>query len=78
MRIYIWNYLEDVTPSYHPDGGVVICTDRDYNEAWRESIVKLQETFGNIREELPEPDRTIKIHKGQEEFVEVFPDTGCC
>lgn len=71
MKLYIWNYLEGLTDNYHSGGGLVIITDRDPNEAWRDYSSK-----GPLRE-LPEADTTVEVVSDKEQ-VWVFPDAGCC
>ena len=71
MKLYIWNYLGGLTDNYHSGGGLVIVTDRDPNEAWREY------TYKGPLTELPTADAIMEVVSDKEQ-VWVFPDAGCC
>jgi hypothetical protein len=36
MKLYVFNYVGGITTSYHSGGGLMIITDRDPAEVWRE------------------------------------------
>lgn len=79
MRLYIWNYLESLTENYHSGGGLVICTDRSYDQVWLEIKPAGEDSQGDaFPTQLPEPDHMIEVSEGTEAFYEIFPDTGCC
>ena len=71
MKLYMWGNLPALTDCYHDDGGLVIITDRDPNEAWHDYSSKGPLT------ELPTSDAIMEVVSDKEQ-VWVFPDAGCC
>ena len=71
MKLYMWGNLPALTDRYHDDGGLVIITDRDPNEAWCEYTRKGPLT------ELPTASVIMEVVSDKEQ-VWVFPDAGCC
>lgn len=71
MNVYIWEYEDDITDSYHDGGGVVIMSSLSAEEAWKAA-------FPNREGDAPTPNRTIPVAGDTEEEFIVFPDSGCC
>lgn len=66
MRVFIFNYVDDLTSSYHSGGGLVVVTD----------------TIERVNEMFPqtigvEPDDILETTETVEKSF-VFPDAGCC
>lgn len=70
MDVYVYESVDDLTDNYHPDGGLVIITDRNPLDAFNEASAKKLD-------KLPAPTNIIKADTTTER-VYVFPDTGCC
>ena len=86
-NMYIWKQIEDITTEFHPDGGLMIYTERDPLEVWKEyRQKKLKEEAeryryrytGGLREDLPAADVILEGGIDNEDLVFVFPNTGCC
>ena len=76
MKLYMWGSLPELTDYYHDDGGLVIITDRDPNEAWDSYAPDEYPRKGPLRE-FPEADAIMEVVSDKEQ-VWVFPDAGCC
>ena len=84
-KVYIYEYLESVSTSWHSEGGAVIITDRTPQEVWHEYFLKLsakgeyeKEYYIKIAEsKLPEANQTIECSDSPE-VVTIFKDAGCC
>ena len=79
MKVYIYEYVERITHSYHDGGGLVIITDRSPLDAYNESV-KGEGDEGDAslrRDALPRPDNIIEAVSATER-VHVLPDAGCC
>lgn len=62
----LWNYVRDLTSSWHNGGGIVVVA---------ESLERARKIApGDLREE---PDKTYEVGEAAEEFF-IFPDAGCC
>lgn len=73
MKIYVWEYLENLTREYRPNGGLLIVTDRDPLDVYNENLGD----YLLSKEALPEPDYVYTADSDEERVV-VFPDAGCC
>jgi hypothetical protein len=70
MKMFIWEYVSELTVSYHDGGGVVVVAS----------------TLERARELLPPNCSAVKEDPGAvyvlagpvEERVYAFPDAGCC
>lgn len=85
MRLYVWDFIEGITNSWHSGGGVVMMTARPVQEVWddyRESLVNEHNDrsyLKDIRTTLPEADYVSEVvPKENKELFRVFPDAGCC
>lgn len=76
MKIYVWERLTDLTDAWHSEGGLMICTNRDYAGVFHEEC--LRDGSGLQTNELPEPDFAYDVAGNPAEKVIVFPDMGCC
>lgn len=89
MKMYLYEYVSNVTTSYHSGGGLVIITDREPLEAWEAHKARLilgevdgedeydLEDLYDLTDELPKPDLVLTV-SGAKEKVFTFPDSGCC
>ena len=77
MNIYIWKRLNNVTESYHPEGGLaIVARNLDHaKEVLKGSEVGYQENLPNL--DTP-PDAVYTLANDEEPGVFVFPDQGCC
>lgn len=67
MKLFIWDYLCELTDSYHNGGGLVVVA---------EDLDKAKALNGAIGDNPP--DRVYDLKGKNEEAVYVFPDSGCC
>lgn len=74
MKVFIWEYIENLTDSWHSGGGLVIVAEQA--PATYESVNEWNGRSHTIN--LPEPDHTYELagDVAPQEFV--FPDSGCC
>lgn len=73
MRMFVWEYVDGVTPNYHDGGGVVVIAE-DVERARK----LLLEDGGVQRSEFTdEPDYSTSVGTRKEK-VFIFPDAGCC
>jgi hypothetical protein len=71
-KVFIWEYLENVTRSYHSEGGLVVLA-----ESLERAIELAQENGVVFSEEELTPD-VILSSDSEGEYVHIFPDAGCC
>ena len=76
MKAYVYNYVDGLTDNWHDGGGLLIITEGDPQQALNLELAG-HEPYKQAPT-LPEPDAIYKVHKGQEEKVFIFPDSGCC
>jgi len=70
MKIFIWEYVEELTDQYHSDGGLVIIAQDE--ERARQLAAERDVKFRD--DEVPVSyDITAEKEK-----VYIFPDNGCC
>ena len=85
-KLYIYEGIDVCAPgsgSYHEDGGLVVITSGDPNDAvpaGTGNVFNTQLPDGTFEKKvgLPEPDRVIVVPDDTEDAVIVFPDAGCC
>lgn len=82
MKLYLYNYIEDLTNSYHSGGGLVIITDGEpkFSRPAEDPWYWDEEEDGPMPMEevaLPEPTLVLDVPDA-EPGVYVFPDSGCC
>lgn len=83
MKLYIYNYLYNLTDNYHDGGGAVVITDRDPQVVLQEHRLRERSDYYNKRDEEAQVDfedvtPVVLEVDASEERVFVFPDAGCC
>lgn len=87
--LYMWDYVTPVTPNWHPGGGVAIASTtldaarkawaKDCEGSFEEEEGAYDPSLASAQSALNrEPDRILKLADEIEEFVVVYPDSGCC
>lgn len=74
MKMYVFEYIDQVSPNYHTEGGLmVVAKDKD-------QVIKLIEAEGDIEITSDEWEKVIiyELKNNEEPKVFVFPDAGCC
>ena len=83
MKTYVYEYVNNVTPEYHSGGAVLILTNGNPQDEWKEyrqnkiNGGEPWEGWKALTENLPEPDFSYGCDfptKG----IWVFGDNGCC
>lgn len=85
VKMYIWKQIEDITTEYHTGGGLMIYTERDPLEVWKEYRQKQIEEAerwryrdaDGLREDLPAADVVLEGGIDNEDLVFVFPNSVC-
>lgn len=86
-KLYIYEYLDKLTQSWHNGGGLVIVTAGDPSLAWQERNARIASEHPSNRtridpaciiQELPEPDHVIPVGDDVPDLILEFPDAGCC
>lgn len=83
-KLYLYDRVDIVSSAWHKDGGLIIITAGDPQEAYdREVFAPLvDESWSGVKADdqhaLPEPTRVIDLHESEADAVYVFPDSGCC
>jgi hypothetical protein len=72
MYVFIWKRRDNMTMSYHPEGGAVAVATT--LERARE-LLKADEGSEAL---TTEPDIIYPLPETAAEYGEVFPDAGCC
>jgi hypothetical protein len=86
MKIWIFNYIDELTENYHGSGGLVVIAK---NESARDKLINAnKDEFNHCwrDEEAPYPiiskeemEKVICFEcDATEEAIFVFPDAGCC
>lgn len=73
MKTYVWEYVGGLTTNWHNGGALLIITDGDPQDEWKQ----YRSNQEDLTEELPEPSFSYDCtapFKG----VWVFEDAGCC
>lgn len=74
MKMFVFEYIDQVSPNYHPEGGLmVIAKDK-------EQVEVLIKEIGNIEITNKEWEKVITydLKNDEQPKVFVFPDAGCC
>uniref|UniRef100_A0AAU6VZJ0 Uncharacterized protein n=2 Tax=unclassified bacterial viruses TaxID=12333 RepID=A0AAU6VZJ0_9VIRU len=66
MKVYIFNYVDEITSNYHDGGGLVVVA---------ESLERAKEMFPQIGDTAPD-DILETSEKFEKSYI--FPDAGCC
>jgi hypothetical protein len=83
MKTYVWEFVSQVTTDWHNGGGLLIITDIDPQDQWKEyrenkiNHGESWESWDKLTEKLPEPDFSYDCY-ADFRGVWVFPDAGCC
>lgn len=73
MKMFIWENVDELTGSWHSDGGLVMTAET--LEKARDMIkAQLPQGCGALSQE---PDHVIEVPEGTQIMV-VFPNAGCC
>jgi hypothetical protein len=73
MKIYLFEFIEQLTDRWHPEGGLVVIA-RD-----KKSALGMLATDPNIHITGDEWDSVIEYDiDSKEERIFIFPDAGCC
>lgn len=72
MTLFIWPYVEQVSSSYHSNGGVVALAE---TEARARELANAQ--VGCYVQDTEQPTVVGEV-SGAEEGVWIFPNAGCC
>lgn len=71
MKVFVWNYISELTQNYHSGGGLIVFAENE--ERAKELAVAEGVTFN--QEDKPDD---VRIVDGGSEKVYVMPDAGCC
>ena len=74
MKMFVFEYIDQVSPNYHPEGGLmVIAKDK-------EQVEELIKEVGDIEIANEEWEKVItyELKNDEQPKVFVFPDAGCC
>ena len=71
MNIYIWDFVENLTDSWHNGGGLVVIHN-SLDEARKFAALK-----ENCSALTAEPTKVL-VCESTEPLVYTFPDSGCC
>lgn len=73
MKVFVWQYINQLTDNYHSDGGLVVVA---------KDLERAHELARNEGVEFSEGELTPTIEyntdDSAEEKVFIFPDAGCC
>lgn len=82
MKLYVYNYLYNLTDNYHNGGGAVVVTDRDPRVVLQEHREATRDDYYQDEplQEIGSEDVTPLVYEvaETEERVIIFPDAGCC
>lgn len=71
MKVFVWNYISNLTDNYHSGGGLIVFAEDE--ERARELAIAEGVKFTDT--DVPDD---VRIVDGGEEKVYVMPDAGCC
>ena len=74
MKIYIFEYINQLTNSYHTEGGLVVIA-KDKRRA--KQIIAMDD-FIDISEDEWKKVKVMELAKDYKEECIIFPDAGCC
>ena len=79
-KLYVYEYVDGLTQSYHGGGGLMILTAGDPQEALNAQRAAEYAKYDDepFLTELPEPTRVIEVVDTEADAVFEFPDEGCC
>ena len=71
MKIFIWEYVDECTENYHPEGAVVVFAETE------ERARKIANNVKGCKISPQEKPCEIRETNGEEK-VYIFQDAGCC
>lgn len=74
MKVFIWEYVEQLTNSYHSDGGLVVIADNEQDAR----IIAMEHGVVFKGDEKVKTYKLDNMHLGMENEVFIFPNAGCC
>lgn len=74
MKMFVWQYNDQVSPNYHSGGGLMIIAE---NEEHVKELILADEDIVITDEEWKEV-MIYELKDEKEPRVIVFPDAGCC
>ena len=74
MKVFIWETIQELTDSYHSDGGLVVIAE-SVDVALAEAM-KLGVVFSKEEEQIP--DKVYELAGDAKPDVFIFPNAGCC
>lgn len=72
MKVFIWQYVSQVSSNYHSGGGLVVFAD---NETRAREIANSDPDVHVADSDIP--DEVRSVYGGQEAMF-IMPDAGCC
>jgi hypothetical protein len=72
VKVFVWKYIEQCSPNYHPEGGVVVFAD-----SLAEAMDMANKLPGCSVKEADAPDEARDCADGNKK-VFIMPDAGCC
>lgn len=72
MKVFVWKYLDQVSCSYHTEGGLMVVAEN------LEDAVRLAEQDNSVVVGEVLPDYVYDTSDTATPVVVVFPDAGCC
>lgn len=84
MKLYVYEYIEELTDNYHSGGGLMLITDRDPQEFYSEYVAS-ENTKNAERvwiDKLPTPVLPEPTYVANTDATEakafIFKNAGCC
>ncbi|MEK4824461.1 hypothetical protein NSS71_07875 [Niallia sp. FSL W8-0951] len=74
MKMFIWQYNDQVSPNYHSGGGLMVIAE---NEDHVKKLIQADEDIAITEKEWKEVI-IYELKNEEEPKVFVFPDAGCC
>jgi hypothetical protein len=74
-KIFIWEFINNLTKNWHSDGGLVVVADSLYDAVVNASMDHGVEFTD---EESKKPSAVYDLSCPAEDKVFIFPNAGCC
>lgn len=72
MKVFIWNYVSQVSDNYHSGGGLVVFA---VDETRARELANEQPDVKLKKSDIPDEVRDVV---GGSEAIFIMPDAGCC
>ncbi len=72
MKVFVWNYVSQVSDNYHSGGGLVVFAE---SETRARELANLDHGVNLLATEMPDD---VRVVEGGQEAVYIMPDAGCC